>query len=247
MGYTYGRDPSTGREKLACDACGCIGGVRRRTCPHLVTDEYGKRLPYCPAPALCSHCYSARRATLHAECAEPARQSSAEYVVRRKRIAAGDSPVRAAFGDAEGVPDGWTLVLFGLALELAEEHWRIVPSAEYKPDGFLSDHPGARETSARPRLYSPVRLGRVKAVDVRVGDELATGEPAPYNWTRVHDVETSPDGRNVVIHTRAWSTYKHPEEGVLVRRQAVRPEGAHTQSCSAHAGVACDCADSEAT
>lgn len=156
MGYSYGVNPETGRMALACDSCGRVGQVRRRPCPHLVVDEYGQRLPYCPAPALCPSCYAARRATLHAACAEPARRSSAEYAARRGRIAAGDLPVCAAFGDAPGVPEGWTLVLFGLAQPLAGEHWRIVPSAEYRPDGFLSDHPRAEETSARPKGYAHV-------------------------------------------------------------------------------------------
>lgn len=151
MGYSYGLNPSTGRMALACDACPAVGGVRKRQCTHRVTDEYGRALPYCPAPALCDACYRARRATLHDACAEPARRSQAEYDARRARIEAGDLPIRAAWGDwSKDVPAGWTLVLFGLALPDAPEHWRLVPAAEYRGAGFLSDHPGAVETEVRP-------------------------------------------------------------------------------------------------
>lgn len=151
MGYSYGINPDTGRMALVCDACGEVGGVRKRRCPHLVTDEYGQELPYCPAPALCDACWKTRRATLHDVCAEPARAASVEYAARREKIAAGDLPVRAAWGDwSPGVPEGWTLVLFGLPRPLAEEHWRLVPPGEYLPRGFLSDHPNAAETGVRP-------------------------------------------------------------------------------------------------
>lgn len=152
MGYSYGHNPKTGRMALACDACPAVGGVRKRRCPHLVADEYGRELPYCTAPALCDACWQARRATLHDACAEPARAASAECAARRERIAAGDLPVRAAWGDwSPGVPEGWTLVLFGPHLPDAPEHWRLVPAGEYRGRGFLSDYPGAVETDVRPQ------------------------------------------------------------------------------------------------
>ena len=97
----------------------------------------------------------------------------------------------------------------------------------------------------RPAATAPTGVARVRAADVRVGDELSTGERAPYDWARVHDVEVSPNGRTVAIHTRGWTTYKHPDEGVAVRRLAVEPTGPHMRSCSARAGGACDCADRE--
>ena len=37
MGYCYGRN-AHGNMALACDNCGTVGGVRKRTCPHKVTE-----------------------------------------------------------------------------------------------------------------------------------------------------------------------------------------------------------------
>ena len=103
-----------------------------------------------------------------------------------------------------------------------------------------------RPAATAPAPAAPTGVARVRAADVRVGDELSTGERAPYDWARVHDVEVSPNGRTVAIHTRGWTTYKHPDEGVAVRRLAVEPaDGSHMRACSASAGGACDCADSE--
>lgn len=102
-----------------------------------------------------------------------------------------------------------------------------------------------RPAATASALAAPTGVARVRAADVRAGDELSTGERAPYGWTRVREVETSPDGRTVAIHTRGWSTFRHPEEGVTVRRPSAEPEGPHMRSCSTRASGACDCADGE--
>lgn len=73
----------------------------------------------------------------------------------------------------------------------------------------------------------------IRAADVRPGDELWTGRPAPYAWTRVLGVRTHL--RSVVIETGGWSTWKHPDEGVTIRRLVELP----ITSCAS------DCEDSE--
>lgn len=86
--------------------------------------------------------------------------------------------------------------------------------------------------SATPIPGGPLR---VRAADVRPADELWTGRPAPYAWAHVLGVRTHLESRSVVIETGGWSTWKHPDEGVTIRR----PDGSR-----AEAG-ACDCKDGE--
>lgn len=57
MGYVYGYDPLTGREKLACDYCGKIGDVRKHNCP------FG----YCQPVAMCPSCWEKHKKTWRSE------------------------------------------------------------------------------------------------------------------------------------------------------------------------------------
>lgn len=170
MGYSY-QKTSSGREALCCDNCPAAGreaGVRKRTCPHRVHYRDGGSLPYCPAPALCSNCYRSLgcQAGVHANCAEACAAQQAREDAVTAKIAAGDLPVRAAWGgyvlDANGQPmavrelatrDSWTLVLFGdlPAAPGGREEWRLVPKDEYRSNEYLSDHDarGAKTTDLR--------------------------------------------------------------------------------------------------
>lgn len=120
MGYCYGWTES-GRQSLACDGCGNIGGVRKRRCPYKVrTDSLRSthrfEIDYCPAPAMCSACYKKHGGLrgVHGEsCREGAAQSQAEEDKVEAGLDAGESFVIAAYGDwAEDVPEGQVKVLF---------------------------------------------------------------------------------------------------------------------------------------
>jgi len=57
----------------------------------------------------------------------------------------------------------------------------------------------------------------VAAQDVQVGDELHNPHgKGPFSWVRVLEVST--EGNTTIIKTNAWDTWKHPKEGVVVRR-----------------------------
>lgn len=151
MGYCYGLT-SSGRYALACDACGAVGGVRKRTCPHKVHYAEGGSLPYCYPSALCASCYKTRKATLHVGCPEGAAKRTAEEIAKREKFAAGDKEVRSAFGDwHKAVPSGMVAVVFS-GLDRSNEEWRLIPSEEYEPGvkRFLSEYP-----SAVPVEFSP--------------------------------------------------------------------------------------------
>ena len=125
MGYCYGGDG-----RLACDACGTVGGVRKRTCPHRVRYQNGSSLPYCPAPALCRECNDKHRATLHAKCAAGAAVSQAHEDKRAAILGAGGLLLRAAWGDWHAnVPEG----LVGCVFQgNGERRYRLLTKQEHE-------------------------------------------------------------------------------------------------------------------
>lgn len=132
MGYSYGQN-GRGNWVLSCDACGEVGGVRKRTCPYLVTCDSSRgarhALPYCPAPALCGSCYKRERATLHQDCEAGARSAQESYDATQTKIDAGEPVLLAAWGDwHEEVPAGQVGVLFK---GHAGEAWYLIPEDEY--------------------------------------------------------------------------------------------------------------------
>ncbi|MFI7608469.1 hypothetical protein ACIBTV_25415 [Micromonospora sp. NPDC049366] len=149
MGYSYGRTPA-GRQGLACDKCGKVGGVRKRKCPYTVTGDNsrspdGKRhaLPYCPAPAVCPECWTKLKPTAHAECKEGAARRQAEEDAKQARLDSGDLIVLSAVGDwHEGVPTGMVRVTFGGPAWSGHRDF-LMPKDVYKNDGWLSDYPQA--------------------------------------------------------------------------------------------------------
>lgn len=155
MGYSYGRNPLTGRYQLSCDACGSIGSTRKRTCPARVTStsEHGgarQTLPYCPAPAYCPGCWTTRRATAHAGCHEAAAQVQARDDAKQERLDAGELAVVYAIGASrynDEVPDGWVKV--GFAGRAGAQVEYAVRDSEYDPGArpWLSDYPDARPWS----------------------------------------------------------------------------------------------------
>ena len=109
MGYSYGQNYRTGRWLLACDACGTIGGVRKRTCPYKVrTDSLRSKtritLPWCPAPALCGPCYAKHgpAKVLHADCAKGAAADQARADATQALLDAGHKLVVSASMVGEG-------------------------------------------------------------------------------------------------------------------------------------------------
>jgi hypothetical protein len=152
MGYAYGYS-AAGRMALACDSCGKVGNVRKRTCVHRV--EYpqdgaaARTLPYCQPPALCAPCLKDRGGirALHAGCEEGARLSTAEHHATAARIAAGDLQVMTAWGSWHAaVPEGMTGVMFARSRTAGwpGQTYRLVPADHYQNGGFLADYPGAQ-------------------------------------------------------------------------------------------------------
>jgi hypothetical protein len=138
MGYGYGWT-ETGRMALACDNCGTVGGVRKRTCPYEVTSSSHRSsgrysMPYCPAPALCAGCYKANgglRGVHGQSCAEGAASMQATEDAVEAALDAGDLLVAAAWGDwAEGVEPRYVKVKFTGRGAEAELH---MPEAMYDP------------------------------------------------------------------------------------------------------------------
>jgi hypothetical protein len=145
MGYCYGRN-ATGRMALACDRCGNVGGVRKRTCPHKVLTDSSRgpraTLAYCTPSALCGGCFHeiGGSRVLHRDCKDAAAASQAEYDANQARLDAGELTVLAAWGDwHETVPAGMAGVLFG-----GRDGQRavLVPAADYQPGTrpWLSDY-----------------------------------------------------------------------------------------------------------
>jgi hypothetical protein len=106
---------------LCCDNCGQTGGVRKRTCPHKVLGDSlfsvvpGLRgeLPYCSPAALCSRCYHAHKATLHAGCKEGAARQQAKADQIEEMLESGAYLRTAAWGEwHEKVPAGRVGVAF---------------------------------------------------------------------------------------------------------------------------------------
>ena len=110
MGYGYGYNPQTGRQMLACDGCGQIGGVRKRKCPHLVFWPSETRgLPYCQAPALCAGCFKQEGGSkaIHAGCEAPAKAAQDQHDADHTRLVNGDAKVSARWGSwHDEVPEG---------------------------------------------------------------------------------------------------------------------------------------------
>ena len=134
---------ASGRWILACDKCGTVGGVRKRTCRYRVSDEGGQTLPWCPAPALCSACFRVLGGTagIHGEvCRNGAALAQADYDRKAARLAAGDKLVRVGYGSWHAdVPDGSVLVGFSGTDRVME--YRLMAKDVYKNGGFLSDYP----------------------------------------------------------------------------------------------------------
>lgn len=132
MGYCY-----DWKNRLCCDSCGASGGVRKRKCPRKVlTDSHRSatrhELNYCYPAALCATCYQGEKATLHANCAEGAAKSQAEYDAKQARLDAGEHLLISGRGDwAEGVPAGYCEATFA-ADHYADQVELIVPSALYE-------------------------------------------------------------------------------------------------------------------
>jgi hypothetical protein len=136
MGYCYSQ---AGR--LCCDACGNDSGVRKRTCPYKVhySDGTGS-LPYCSPSALCATCYTKYKDTLHTGHKEGAAKRTAEEAARGAKLQAGDLEVKSAWGSwCPTVPTGFTGVFFANPFT-KDETYRLLPSADYKGGGFLSDY-----------------------------------------------------------------------------------------------------------
>lgn len=124
MGCCYGYNPDSGRHQLACDSCGNIGGVRKRTCPRRVlgdslrnahSDGSRHTLPWCSAPALCDACWQAKGRTngVHANCTEGAAASQAEADKIEADLDNGHRLVVSATGSHDpDVPTGFTKVTF---------------------------------------------------------------------------------------------------------------------------------------
>lgn len=122
MGYSYGYN-ERGNLVLACDHCGEVGGVRKRTCPEKVTGDSlrtsGGRRPtfaYCYPPALCGECYKTLggKNGVHGErCKQGAAKAQAEYDAIEEALDAGEMFVVAAYGDwHRDVAEGYVLVTF---------------------------------------------------------------------------------------------------------------------------------------
>lgn len=160
MGYSYGRT-ARGGQGLACDGCGKVGGVRKRTCPHSVLwdslrDSSGQRHPvsYCYPPALCSDCFKARGggAKVHADCKAAAAAQTAKHDAIEAALDAGELFVVSAEGSRRGkygndVPEGQVLVTFvGRGYQPQQQY--LIPDASYdaaRIDGKqkLSEYPEA--------------------------------------------------------------------------------------------------------
>ena len=149
MGYGYGRTAS-GRMALACDNCGAVGGVRKRTCPHMVHYVDMADLPYCQPPAYCGPCWQkAGGNRIHDTCKAGAAKSNERESEHGRRLAAGELEVLTAWGDWHpAVPPGQVGVRFG-GLGARTGHgpieFRLIPKADYdhRTKHYLGDFPVA--------------------------------------------------------------------------------------------------------
>ncbi len=149
MGYGFGRTAS-GRMALACDNCGAVGEVRKRTCPHKVHYHDGADLPSCMAPALCGPCWEKLgRQKMHDGCRAGAAIANERERERTRRLTAGDMEVMTAWGDWHpAVPAGMVGVwVGGLGARRNGGHteYRLVRKADYdhRTKHYLSDYPVA--------------------------------------------------------------------------------------------------------
>jgi hypothetical protein len=187
MGYGYGMNNS-GRYVLACDNCGGIGSVRKRTCPYKVLGDSSRgarfALPYCPAPAVCPECWIkiGGNAGAHGErCRDGAASSQREADATQSRLDAGELMVLSASGDwAEWVPAGMVGVTFGNG---ARERVVLMPAELYghpRPD-WLSEYPADRLELVRdngaPIVPWQAPTPRAK---VRDGDVLTFAHPMRF-------------------------------------------------------------------
>lgn len=146
MGYSYDN-----RGRLCCDNCGQAGGVRKRVCPATVrTDSSrGPRLGirWCSPPAVCSPCWTPElRRKVHGDCREQAQRGQQKYDVDEARLEAGDRMVVSACGDwHKDVPAGMVLVTFAGPYRDGAVQWvdYLMPAADYKQGGWLSEYPTA--------------------------------------------------------------------------------------------------------
>lgn len=158
MGYTYDR-----RGRLACDRCGAVGGVRRRTCPHLVRYPAGGALPYCPAPALCDCCWKARggAAGVHAGCREGAARRCEQEAERGRRLEAGELERRTCWGSwCPTVPSGYVGLRF--VAKGGREEYRLVPEAV---DAYVRQFPRTSWLSEYLSVSSAMGLPLVQWAD----------------------------------------------------------------------------------
>jgi hypothetical protein len=139
MGYSYGRGG------LCCDKCGGEGSTRKRHCRYQVTSKGVQPLPYCYPPALCPPCYAAEggMAGVHgARCKDGAAAAQRADDVVVARLKAGEYQVAAAWGDWDkDTPAGMVRVIartWG-----GGEAQFVMPAADYKSGGFVSDYPAA--------------------------------------------------------------------------------------------------------
>lgn len=134
MGFSYGRNPDTGRMALACDHCPRVGGVRKRPCPARVrfASTRGPRgsLPLCGPYALCAPCHKALRPGLHKDCAATAARRQVEEDALQAKLDGGTPLVLAAWGDwHRDVPVGKVAVVFG-GYQMPDS-WYLIDAADY--------------------------------------------------------------------------------------------------------------------
>lgn len=138
MGYGYGYN-ANGRECLACDSCGTVGGVRKRRCTFKVlTDSLRSKdrflIDYCPAPALCGPCLKKEGGIrkVHAGCEVGAGMAQTRYDAIQKLLDEGKHLLTSASGDwHEEVPEGMVRATFN-ANNYSDEQHRLIPQEEYE-------------------------------------------------------------------------------------------------------------------
>lgn len=149
MGYCFGQN-ERGNWVLACDGCGRVGGVRKRTCPHKVLGDSlrtpnGTRyeMRYCSPPAYCGACYKARgglRGVHGDSCRDGAAQSQAEYDAVEADLDKGELFVVSASTVAPGLVE---VTFWGRGCK--PEVKRQMPASEYdfRAKPRLSDYAAA--------------------------------------------------------------------------------------------------------
>lgn len=148
MGHSYAHN-AHGNLVLVCDACGGIGGVRARQCPHrvLIAARFTERqrLPLCSPPALCPECFHEKGGTrgLHGDCASSAADMQVTEDAAQVRLDAGEWHLMSA---TESDRPGVLVVSFCAPGGIANGFVQLlVPESDY--DGgtklWRSDYPNA--------------------------------------------------------------------------------------------------------